>query len=180
MKKIILLAAGFCFTIASFAQNEGVKLPASPDDFIQVKVQTHDFGKIKQGVPVEHYFVITNISKSPVVVENTYADCGCTTPEKILEPILPGASVKLKVNYNAAAVGNFTKNVNVKLAGVDQPKQMHITGEVLTVEEFEKLPKTAVKDTKTETKETPKETKTTTKETPKTAPKIQKAPTSNN
>ncbi len=67
-----------------------------------------------------------------VTVENTWASCGCTTPEKIVKPIDPGNTVKLKVQYNAAAVAPFTKDVYIKLAGVDQPKTVHITGEVMT------------------------------------------------
>ncbi len=50
---------------------------------------------------------------------------------------MPGATAKLKVQYNAAAVAPFTKDVYVKLAGVDQPKTLHITGEVLTAEAYD-------------------------------------------
>lgn len=104
----------------------------SPDAVIKVNTDSHDFGKIKQGTPVVYSFEITNISKKPVVVENTYASCGCTTPEKIVEPIAPGATAKLKVQYSAAAMGQFTKDVHIKLAGVDQEKLVRITGEVVT------------------------------------------------
>lgn len=130
MKKFYLLATAFLFSLAVMAQPKA-------EDVIKVSVETYDFGKIKQGNPVAFAFEIKNISDKPVVVENSWASCGCTTPEKITEPIMPGASAKLKVEYNAAAVAPFNKDVYVKLVGVDQPKVLHITGEVLTPEAYD-------------------------------------------
>lgn len=127
MKKIVLLATAFAFTLAVSAQTKA-------DSTIKVNEETHNFGKVKQGVPVSYDFQIKNITNAPVVVENTWASCGCTTPEKITEPIMPGTTVKLKVQYNAAAVGPINKDVFIKLAGIDQPKTVHITGEVVAAE----------------------------------------------
>jgi Protein of unknown function (DUF1573) len=130
MKKIFLLATAFAFTLAVSAQTKA-------EDVIKINSETHDFGKLKQGVPVTYFFEIKNVSDKAVTVENTWASCGCTTPEKIVKPIDPGETVKLKVQYNAAAVAPFTKDVYIKLAGVDQPKTVHITGEVMTAEAYE-------------------------------------------
>lgn len=166
MKKIVLSAAAFAFSLAIMAQpgttkpvttkvatkletrtpatdvpavaqpaqTQPVQAGPSPDDVIKVNTVKHDFGKIKQGTPVIYAFEIKNTSDKPVVVENTYASCGCTTPDKIVEPIAPGATSKLKVQYSAAAVGNFTKDVHIKLAGITQEKIVQITGEVLAPE----------------------------------------------
>ncbi len=70
-------------------------------------------------------------------MENTWASCGCTTPEKIEKPIEPGTTVKLKVNYNAAAIAPFQKDVYIKIAGIDQPKTVQITGEVLEASAYD-------------------------------------------
>lgn len=139
MKKIVLLATAFLFTLAAMAQPK-------PEEVIKVNVETHDFGKIKQNVPVTYAFEIKNISDKPVVVENSWASCGCTTPEKITEPILPGKTALLKVQYNAAAVAPFTKDVYIKLAGIDATKTVHITGEVLTPEAYDAYQKEAAKN----------------------------------
>lgn len=136
MKKIALLATAFLFSFAVMAQ-------VKADELIKVNTEKHDFGKLKVGVPATYSFEITNISTKPVVVENTTAGCGCTTPEKIEKPIMPGETVKLKVQYNAAGViPSFTKEVFVKLSGVEEPKKLTITGEVLTVEAYEAWEKT--------------------------------------
>ena len=66
-------------------------------------------------MPVVTYFEIKNLSDKPLVVENTWGSCGCTTPEKIEKPIAPGETAKLKVNYNAAAMGHFEKDVYIKV-----------------------------------------------------------------
>jgi hypothetical protein len=141
MKKIALLATAFMFTLAAMAQTK-------PEDVVKVNFDTHDFGKIKQNVPVTYYFELKNISDKPLVVENSWASCGCTTPEKIEKPILPGETTKLKVQFNAAAVTTFTKDVYVKFAGVEQPKTVHITGEVMTPEAYDAWVKSQNQPTK--------------------------------
>ena len=135
MKKIVLFATAFMFTLAAMAQ-------AKVDDVIKMNTEKHDFGKLKKDNPSVYYFEIKNISNKPIVVENTWASCGCTTPEKITEPIAPGATAKLKVQYNASAVAPFTKDVYVKLAGIEQPKTVQITGEVLDAAAYEAWVKT--------------------------------------
>ncbi len=142
MKKTFLLATAFAFSLAALAQ------PAAPkaDDVIKVNTETHDFGKIKQGVPVTYVFEIKNISDKPVVVSNASASCGCTVPEKPEQPIEAGKTAPLKVQFNAPAVGPINKDVYVTLAGVDGPKVLHITGEVLSPEAYEEYMKTKSKD----------------------------------
>jgi hypothetical protein len=135
MKKITLLATALLFTLGIMAQPKA-------DDVIKMNTETHDFGKIKQGVPVDFVFELKNISDKPIVVESTNASCGCTTPEKPTEPVMPGEIGKIKVQYNAAAVAPFTKDVYVKLVGIDQPKTLHIKGEVLTPEAYDEYLKT--------------------------------------
>jgi Protein of unknown function (DUF1573) len=130
MKKILLLATAFVCTLAVNAQSKA-------DSVIKMNVETHDFGKVKQGIPVSYEFEIKNISDVPVVVENAWGSCGCTVPEKPTEPILPGKTGKMKVTYSAAAVAPISKDVFIKIAGVETPKTVHITGEVLTAEAYD-------------------------------------------
>jgi len=157
MKKLILLASAFMFCFAAFSQTT-----SKAEDVMKVNTEKYDFGKIKQGNPVTYSFEITNISDKPLVVSNSWASCGCTTPEKITEPIMPGKTAKLKVQYNAAAAQPFTKDVFISFAGIEQPKTLHITGEVLTPQAYDVW----VKENKD--KENGKTTQTKTKEKPAT------------
>ncbi|MFL5773640.1 MAG: DUF1573 domain-containing protein [Flavisolibacter sp.] len=135
MKKFLFLTASFAIGFIAFAQEKA-------DDVIKINFDKYDFGKIKQGVPAVTYFTVTNISNKPVVIENAYAGCGCTTPEVSKAPIAPNATTKVKVGYNAAAMGHFDKDVTIKLAGVMQPKVIKITGEVLDATAFDTYTKT--------------------------------------
>ena len=131
MKKLLFIAAAYILSAGAMAQT------SKPDDFAKFNTDKHDFGKIKQNVPAVYTFEITNKSNKPLVIENAHATCGCTVPEYQKEPILPGKSGKIKVQYNAANGGRFDKAVNVKLAGVDEEKILAITGEVLTAEAYD-------------------------------------------
>ncbi len=135
MRKLFFVAIAFIAGYAVSAQQKA-------DELIKVSSDKFDFGKIKQGTPVTTYFTVTNISTKPVVVENAWAGCGCTTPEISKEPIAPGASAKLKVGYNAANAAPFTKDVFLKLAGIQEPKNIKITGEVLNTTAFDAYTKT--------------------------------------
>ena len=130
MKKIFLLASAFMFSLAVMAQPKA-------DDVAKFNTEKHDFGKIIVGTPVTYAFEIKNISDKPLVVENSWASCGCTTPEKIVDPIMPGKTALLKVQYNAAAASPFTKDVYVQFTGIAQPKTVQITGEVMTADALE-------------------------------------------
>jgi len=123
MKKIILFALATAFSFAAFSQKA--------DDVIKLNTEKHDFGKIKHNVPVTYFFEITNTSDKPIVIENASASCGCTVPEKPTQPIAPGKTDKLKVVYSANAVGPINKQIYIKIAGIQDPKVVNITGEVL-------------------------------------------------
>ena len=130
MKKLFFIAAAFIVTAGAMAQTK-------PDDVAKFNTSKYDFGKVKQNVPAVYSFEITNTSDKPLVIENAHATCGCTVPEYQKDPILPGKTAKIKVQYNAANGGQFDKTVFVKLAGVDQEKSLGITGEVLPAEAFD-------------------------------------------
>ena len=134
MKKLFLLAAAFVTGFVTMAQKA--------DDVIKVNADTYNFGKIKQSVPVTTFFTVTNKSDKPVVLESVVASCGCTTPEWSKEPIAPGATSQIKVGYNAASPTAFTKDITIRLAGLQDAKVIHITGEVLPVEAYDAYTKT--------------------------------------
>ena len=131
MKKLLFVAAAFIFSAGVMAQKTMV------NDFAKFNIDKHDFGKIKQNVPVNYTFEITNISSKPLVIENAHSTCGCTVPEFPKEPILPGKTAKIKVQYIAANLAHFDKPVYVKFAGVDEEKVLGITGDVLQAEAFD-------------------------------------------
>jgi hypothetical protein len=96
----------------------------------EFKVTSHQFGKVKKGVPVSFVFEYKNISEKPIVIEFANADCGCTSPEYQQAAIPKGQKGTIKVTYNAAVEGTFKKSVNVKFTNSNQPYILTLEGEV--------------------------------------------------
>lgn len=132
MKTIMLALSVMFLSTAVFSQSKA-------DELVKFAETEYDFGKIKQGVPVNHDFLFTNISNKPVVVESAVASCGCTTPVWPEAPVGKGKSDKIKAGFNAAAPQTFNKQITVKFAGVDQPLQLTIKGEVLSADAYAKF-----------------------------------------
>jgi hypothetical protein len=150
MKKLFLFASTALLSVSLFAQNPPAQTPQAPtpsaqtpparkaEDVVKFKELAFDFGKVKQGTPVTHDFTFTNISNSPVIIETAIASCGCTTPHKPEGAIAAGKSDVISAQYNAANLGPFNKTITVKLAGVDLPVTLKITGEVLSADAYAK------------------------------------------
>lgn len=138
MKKFMLVLSTVLFTTVLFAQNATQK---KADDYVKFKEITHDFGKIKQGVPVTYDFAFVNVTDKPIVIESATASCGCTTPVKPEGAIAKGKIDKITAGFNAQTVGPFQKSIYVKVAGVDAPLEIKISGEVLTEVDFVKYEK---------------------------------------
>lgn len=132
MKKLLFIVAAFIVSAGAMAQQKTMV-----NDYAKFNVDRYDFGKIKQNVPAVYTFEITNKTDKPLVIENAHASCGCTTPEYQKDPIAPGKTVKLKVQYNAANLAHFDKAVYVKFAGVDEEKTLGISGEVLAADAYD-------------------------------------------
>jgi hypothetical protein len=131
MKKLGIVIALFVTSLAVRAQavnSGGVALPR-PADMLQVKDNSHNFGKIPQGRPATTTFEIVNTGTTPLKLDNVQASCGCTTPVWSRDPIEAGGTAKIVVGYNAYAEGPFTKTVTV-VYNTSMTKTLTISGEV--------------------------------------------------
>ena len=126
MKKILLLV---CFAAYTFVSQAQTTTDTKPAETLQLKETAYNFGKIQQGRPVTHNFEIVNTGKEPLMLENVQASCGCTTPEWSKDAIQPGASSIIKVGYNAANDGAFTKSITIQYNS-NQTKVLTISGTV--------------------------------------------------
>ena len=150
MKKIAILIGLFTTILSAEAQVSGgsaapvsnaatAQLPnpvgtalSRPADMLQLKENSHNFGKIPQGRPAIYTFEIVNTGSTPLKLDNVHASCGCTTPEWSRDPIPAGATALIKVGYNAYAEGAFTKTVSI-VYNTNETKTLTITGEVYKV-----------------------------------------------
>ncbi|MEO6930611.1 MAG: DUF1573 domain-containing protein, partial [Chitinophagaceae bacterium] len=99
------------------------------NDLLVLRETAHDFGKIQQGRPTTHAFLVENKARDTLQIQNVQASCGCTTPVWSREPVAPGRSSEINVGYNASAEGPFEKTVTIFYNG-GQIKTLTIKGSV--------------------------------------------------
>lgn len=130
MKKqyMAFFTAILLFASSVMAQNPTEKKEAEP---IWISTAVHNFGNIPQGTPVFTQFVVKSTTSDSLKLEMVQAGCGCTTPEFKAGSYAPGEDVIIKVGFNAAAPGAFTKPVTITFNG-GQQKVINITGTVIT------------------------------------------------
>ncbi|GAB3860412.1 hypothetical protein GCM10028822_38260 [Hymenobacter terrigena] len=92
-----------------------------------------DFGDIQPDTKVHHTFTFTNTGKSPLLIEDATASCGCTTPSWTKEPVAPGAQGKLEVQFDSRGKqGIISKQVAVRANTQPTITTILIKGNVLT------------------------------------------------
>ncbi|MBC7536013.1 MAG: DUF1573 domain-containing protein [Ferruginibacter sp.] len=149
MKKVLFSLAALVCSTALFAQTDAktaqvaTSQPAQTGkkaaDVVKFESETINLGKIKQDVPATATFIVTNVSKEPLIIEQANPTCGCTIGDYTKQPIAPGKTGIITATYNAKNLNAFEKHMTVKFAGVDEVKSITIKGEVLNPEEYAKL-----------------------------------------
>ena len=130
MKKLLVAILALT-ALSSFAQKKA-------DDLAKLNVETYDLGKVKQNVPATATFIVTNIGKEDLLIEQANPTCGCTISDYTKSPIAPGKTGTIHATYNAANLGHIDKTLTVKFAGVDDVKFIKLTGEVLEPATYDK------------------------------------------
>jgi hypothetical protein len=125
MKQVSLLAFLLCFTALCFAQDGNKPV-------LTITKKTYDFGTIKEADgKVTHVFSFTNSGKSPLVIQDVKASCGCTTPTWTKEPVAPGESGEITVTFNPAnRPGGFNKQITITNNSGENPVYVTIKGYV--------------------------------------------------
>ncbi|MFZ5554001.1 MAG: DUF1573 domain-containing protein [Bacteroidota bacterium] len=82
----------------------------------------YDFGTRKQGSDVEHKYVFTNTGDAPLVITDVKRTCGCTTPNWTKEPVAPGKTGFIVLQYDSKRVGPFNKSVVVTCNDPEHPE----------------------------------------------------------
>ena len=94
------------------------------------ETESHDFGTIAFNKPASYEFTFTNAGKAPIIIAEVAPSCGCSVADFSKTPVKPGDSGKIKVTYNAAAKGPFTKSFIVKSNTKTPVKTLTIKGNV--------------------------------------------------
>lgn len=93
--------------------------------------EEHNFGAIEEGVIAKHDFEFTNTGDAPLIITNASGSCGCTVPSWPREPIAPGETGKIHVEFNSnSRTGNQTKTVTLSSNTVPNKKVLRISAQV--------------------------------------------------
>lgn len=99
---------------------------------IKFDTTTFDFGTVTAGEVVTHVFNFTNTGKGPLVISKANASCGCTVPDYPRDPIMPGGSGKISVQFNTTGkLGAQNKTVTVTANTNPSNTELILTGKVL-------------------------------------------------
>ena len=141
MKKILIgvltvIAFGACTqdkakTVAAKAEQEAPSVTAGDSPKIKFEKEIYDFGVIEQGEKVSFDFKFTNTGKSPLIITDATATCGCTVPDYPKTPVLPGENGTIKVVFDSTGkLGMQDKQVTLVSNANPEPAKLHLVGEI--------------------------------------------------
>ena len=96
-----------------------VEVPVGPTTTIEFESSTYDFGTIQEGEKVQYAYKFKNTGSEPLVISNAKGSCGCTVPNWPREPIAPGGTGEIMVEFDSKGKG--------KEGGQKQTKRVTVT-----------------------------------------------------
>lgn len=131
-----LLSAGILFTAcnnAGTASGDTAAATGTPANAPVMKFEktTHDFGKIMVGDNVTYDFKFRNTGKSPLIITDGFASCGCTKPDWPKTPVKPGENGIIHVTFNSTGKKGLQDKLITITANTNPPQNIvHLIGEV--------------------------------------------------
>jgi len=138
MKRITLFIFATFIALAMFAQEAADKAPVADNPNapeISFEKTVHDYGTIAYQGDGKCEFKFTNTGKEPLILTNVRSSCGCTVPKWPREPILPGQSDVINVEYKTNRIGKINKTITVQSNAKTSSVVLRIQGQVLKPEE---------------------------------------------
>ncbi|MBK8554889.1 MAG: DUF1573 domain-containing protein [Lewinellaceae bacterium] len=91
---------------------------------------SYDFGDMEQGVPQTVVFTWKNISQVPLTLETVRTTCGCTAAEWTQEPVQPGQTGTVSIEYDTYNSGAFRKKIRVFFNQQKKAEILWVSGNV--------------------------------------------------
>lgn len=105
--------------------------PAGPTTTMTFEHTDYDFGTAKEGEKVTHSYKFKNTGSEPLIISSAKGSCGCTVPKWPSEPIPPGGTGVIDVQFDSKGKpGKQTKRVTVNANTVPAQTFLNITGNV--------------------------------------------------
>jgi hypothetical protein len=130
MKHIGLLTLTILFAFIQLqAQSNKVKNEMVFDKTVD-GITAHDFGSIIYGANGKVDFTFTNAGTKPLTITDVKSSCGCTIPTWTKEPVEPGKTGIIKIEYDTKIPGVFNKTVVVYSNANNSPVRIEVRGKV--------------------------------------------------
>ena len=105
--------------------------PTGPTTSMEFGESEFDFGTVDDGEKVNHNYKFTNTGSEPLIISNAKGSCGCTVPSWPKEPIPPGGTGEIQVQFDSKnKKGRQTKRVTITANTDPAQTFLTITGEV--------------------------------------------------
>ena len=99
---------------------------------VTVEKSIFEFGEITQGEKVSYDFKFKNTGKTPLIITDASATCGCTVPEYPKTPIKPGESGTIKVIFDSTGkLGLQDKVVTITSNANPRFEDLHVVGNII-------------------------------------------------
>jgi hypothetical protein len=133
MKKLLALSAILTIGLVAMSFSRMPQTPKGP--VITFESLEYDFGNINwsqvRNDAGKCEFKFTNTGDEALIITGVRADCGCTTPSYTQEPVLPGKTGKIAVQYDNSRVGYFNKGITVTTNANPNTLRLTIKGTVI-------------------------------------------------
>lgn len=117
--------------VSTDGSNEAAGEASGESAVLKFDDENYNFGKITQGEKVAYSYKFKNVGKSPLIILNATATCGCTVPEVPKEPIKPGDEGEIKVVFDSnGKSGMQDKVITVTSNAEPSVASLHLTGEI--------------------------------------------------
>lgn len=100
---------------------------------LAIKDAKKNFGFVKKGEVVKVQYDISNKGDQPLLISDAEISCSCTTVDYPKQPIMPGQSVKVIINFDTKTVYD-RQDRTIELISNDPkgPHKLRYKGVVLT------------------------------------------------
>lgn len=131
-----VLASIFLFCLCFIAVAQSIDTDSESDVVsgprITFEESEHAFGDIYQGDRVTHTFTYENTGTESLILSGVKTTCGCTATNWDREPLAPGETASITVNFNSTGkMGMQNKVVTITSNATNSTERIKITANVL-------------------------------------------------
>lgn len=101
-----------------------------PTTTVQFEELVHEFGEVVEGTLVKHVYKFKNTGNEPLVISDAKGSCGCTVPDWPREPVPPGGSGVINVQFDSKGKGSDDgqkQSKRVTVTANTNPAQTYLT-----------------------------------------------------